>query len=647
MRKAEVTGVRVKDSLEYLSDATRQAILNEQDKRFGMDQTERDLAARLTDSRFLQQVWEQADELERTVIKLFITKAARGFFSKRTWERETANEHKHVSVGLTRLRRLGLILTVRKMWSEIGYVMPQEIREQLTLHLLPDSAAAYVSLSKTLPYYIAGGRGIHLDLFGLLLYIRDNQVPVTQKGSIHRRVMQKLVPLLSFADEHVQGIDLPPLDKAQREGLALTIMLDLAFRLGLVVREEKRMGIDSFQIRRWLNKTAPERWEELYQLVWEQLLPHGEWWDAFAQMMRQVPLDQWCCIETQLRMLETAGVALPDEADRLIVEQWLHVLLGLGWVQLGSDEQGRLFWRWSSLPHLTAEEGWFVDPTGALTIPPLVPLREVWEISEFCQLHFDGQLIRGELHAKLLQTYLASGGSEELVVEKLRVACAHPLPEGLVDVIGQWAKTATQIQLEPFFRVRTAHAGFVEEWRNIPDFAPFLQQVLSPTEFFIPFAQKKQLVELLRHYGYEPHVLLHTESPEAEETREGGPSSDRGLLVIERPWDGYAVENTFPAQSEAMPQLSTLPKMWTQHFQSYHPQSLRDLLKRATELQLEVEVQLTSEERLRGLPVEVKLEMGYWLVTLSGPHGKRPYRLEEISRVRIVVPDYLYEGCGS
>ncbi|MGF9825376.1 hypothetical protein ABEX37_19320, partial [Brevibacillus agri] len=254
-------------------------------------------------------------------------------------------------------------------------------------------------------------------------------------------------------------------------------------------------------------------------------------------------------------------------------------------------------------------------------------------------------LIRGELQAKLLQTYLASGGSEELVMEKLRVACAHPLPEGLVEVIGHWAKTATQIQLEPFFCVRTAHAGFVEEWRQIPDFQPFLQHVLSPTEFFIPLPQKRQLVELLRHYGYEPHVVLHAESAEAKETQEthkDAQSSDRGLLVIERPWDGYAIENTFPAQSEAMPQLSTLPKMWTQHFQSYHPQSLRDLLKRATELQLEVEVQLTNQEKLRGLPVEVKLEMGYWLVTISGPHGKRPYRLDEIGRVRIVVPDYLY-----
>jgi len=29
---------------------------------------------------------------------------------------------------LNRLRRLGLVLTVRKRWSEIGYLMPREVR---------------------------------------------------------------------------------------------------------------------------------------------------------------------------------------------------------------------------------------------------------------------------------------------------------------------------------------------------------------------------------------------------------------------------------------------------------------------------------------------------------------------------------------
>lgn len=634
--------MRVKDSLEYLSESTRQAILQEQTNRYQI-KDDQNLCARLVNPAFIDRVWEQADELERAVIRLFVTKATRGFFSKRTWERETAKEHRHLSVGLTKLRRLGLILTVRKMWSEIGYLMPQEVREQLTNRLLPDGSRAYLSLSKTLPYYIAAGRGIHLDLFGLLLFIRDNQVPITQKGTIHRRMSQKMVPLLSLSDEHVKGMVIPPLEQERREGLSLIVALDIALRLGLVQREERGLVIDSYRTKQWLKQPAPMRWEEMYQLVMEQFLPHGEWWEFLVQLMSQVPLEQWCSISTQMSMLKEAGFDLPEQADTLVIEQWLHLLLGFGWIQLGVDEGQERYWRWSSLPRLAAEEGWFVDPTGALTIPPLVPLQDVWEISRFCQLQFDGQLIRGELQARLLQSYLAQGGTEELIIEKLRASCAHPLPEGLSEVISQWAKTARQIQLEACFRVRTAHAGFLSEWREITDFAPFLTQIISPTEFLIPHSQEKELVSLLRHFGYEPQVLMHVTGPSKPlEQHQDGHTGKKGLFLIERPWDGYAIENTFPEQNEAMPQIAALPKMWTQHFQSYHPQSMRDLFKRATELKLEVEIQQAGKEKWRGLPTEVRLEMGYWMVTIAGQGGKQAYRLDHIERVRIVVPEYLY-----
>lgn len=641
MKEAEVTGVRVQDSLEYLSESTQQAILVEQTRRFGIAD-DMDLSSRLQDPHFLGQVWEQAGDLERTVIRLFVTSATRGFFSKRSWERETAKEHRHLSVGLTKLRRLGLILTVRKMWSEVGYFMPQEVREQMTVYLLPEASQAYVSLSKTLPYYISAGRGIQLDLFGLLIFIRENQVSVTQKGTIHRRMFQKMQPLLSLSDEHVKGLSLPPLDQEPREGLALTVALDLALRQGLLQIKERRLVISPYQIKMWLAQSAPARWEQLFELIITQYLPHGSWWDAFAQQMKAVPLDQWCFLERQLSMLEKAGFALPAEAKNLVTEQWLHLIAGLGWIQLGEDDDCRLYWRWNSLPRLTAEEGWFIDPTGAVTIPPLVPLQDVWEISKLCQLEFDGPLIRGELQARMLQSFLTAGASEEQAMDILRSGSAHPLPDSLTEMIHQWAKTARQIQIEPCFRVRTAHAGFIEEWKQIPEFHSFLSQIISPTDFLIPQGQELALIETLRQFGYEPQVLTHFPAKPADEELTTDDKGRNGLFLVERPWDGYAVENTFPEQMEGIPEIVSLPKMWTQHFQSYHPQSMRDLFKRSAELQLEVEFQPRDKDKLRGTPLEVRIELGYWMVTMETTSGKQKYRLEEIERVRIVVPQYLY-----
>ncbi|KQL49128.1 hypothetical protein AN963_04980 [Brevibacillus choshinensis] len=635
--------MRVQDSLEYLSETTQRAIMVEQTNRFGLAD-DQDLFTRLQDPNFLERVWDQSTEIEREVMKRFVIASTRGFFSKRSWERMVSSDQRHMAVGLTRLRRLGIIMTVRKMWSEIGYLMPQEIREEITAYLLPEPSRAFVSLSKTLPYYITAGRGIHLDLFGLLLFIRDNQVPVTQKGTIHRRMSLRIAAVLSLSDEHCAGLTLPPLDQEEREGLALTVALDLAMRLGLIHIENKVLSIRPQEVRRWMAQSPPDRWQQTYECVVQQYLSHGDWWEAFALLMRKVPLDRWSSLEEQMRMLEEAGFTLPTDADKLIVEKWLHLLTGMGWIQLGIDGEERLFWRWNSLPHLTAEEGWFVDPAGALTIPPLVPLLRVWEISRFCTLHFDGPLIRGEVQAKELQSFLASGRSEEQVIELLSSACAHPLPEALVESIHHWAKTARQIQIEPYYRVRTAHSGFIEEWKEIPDFQPFLSQIISPTDFLISLSQESKLVALLREYGYEPQVLARTIDSLEPTDNKIEVKAPVGWFVVERPWDGYAMENTFPDPLEGMKEVASLPKMWTQHFQSYHPQSLRDLLKRASELQLEVELQQAGKDKLRGLPSEVRVEMGYWTVTLAQESGKARYRLDEIARVRIVVPDYLYDG---
>lgn len=641
--------MRLLDALECLSDTTQQAILKEQSRRFRVS-AEQQLAARLMDPEFLRRVWLQGEEPERNVIRFFLRSSSRGFFSRKDWERVAAKDSL-LNTGLHRLRRLGLILTVRKMWSEIGYLMPREIREQFTSLLLPAPAEAHVNLSQTLPYFIPAGRGAQLDLFGLLLYLRDNQVPLTQKGAIHRRYRQKMAPLLTLTDEHVTGICLPPLEQEERQGFALTIALDLAWKLGLVRSVERSLVLDDARVRAWLEESSAARWKAMYQLVQQQYLPHGEWWDALAFMMRQVPPGQWCSLQAQLHMLQEAGFVLRDcrQAVERIRQEWLHLLLGLGWIELGENKQGDLYWRWNMLSREAEEAGWYIDSAGEITIPPLVPLKSIWQISAFCPLECDGPLIKGRLQAKKLQAFFAAGGTEEQVIGRLRAGCVHPLPAAVVELVGQWGRSATQIRLEPCYRVHTAYPGLLDEWKEIADFQPFLGQIISPTECIVTFAQHAELAELLRRYGYEPHVLqpASIRSSAEDAGTADSPMEQAGLFWVERPWDGYAVENTFPDQADGSSHIASLPKVWTQHFQSYHPQTLRDLLKRAGELQLEVEIQRIDQTRLRGVPTDLRVEMGYWMVGLNGEGGKQRFRLEEIGRVRIVVPDYLYEERGT
>jgi len=632
--------MRVQPSLLSLSESTRQAILCEQNRRLPVTGGQ-DLESRLVDPAFLQSVWDSASEPERSVIRLFVRSAARGFFSKKQWEQVSRQEHPHLSVGLTRLRRMGIIYTVRKLWSEVAYMMPAEIREHFT-RMLVSRPLTGRAVRETLPYYIASGRGIHMDVFGLLLFMRDHDVTLTQRRTIHRRLLQRLEQVVSLADQHASSMLVARSAEVVRQDYpsGVAVVLDLALRLQLVVPEDRCLRLQTAGVQDWLQQSPSIRWKRLYQLVCEQYLPHEAWSEAFVSLMNACPSDEWHSVDQMLEDLQHAGFACPPDAKERIRDEWLHLLLGFGWLQVGERHDGELFWSWNGMAQSGWEDQWFVDPAGTVTIPPNIPLSALWEVSKAGVIHFSGGSVVCELQARSFQRYAAHGGTEEKLLQLLQTHCPYPLPESVGEMIRQWGKSGRQIRMDTVVRVRTSTPRLLEELREIPAISGFITDVISPTEFLISLAQEQEVTDLLRKHGYEPFKGVVAEK-ERDQPASLPLDDIHGLFSVKRPWDGYAVENTFPDPLEGMPAVASLPKMWTQHLQSYHPQTLRDLLKRAQELQMEVQVQFADGQMWQAVPRELEVEMGYWYVTLEGERKRKRCRMEEIGRVRIVIPDYL------
>lgn len=633
--------MRVSQCLQMLSETTKQAIVTEQNYRFGQI-SEPELENRISSLAFLASAWNRFSDLEKRVIRLFLLQAAQGFLGKKQWDRLARREHVHLSHGLTQLRRLGIIYTVRKLWSEIGYIMPQELRENFMSLLLEsaeteDKNALVHTGKQTLSYYIPTGRGIQLDVFALLLFLRDFDLPFTQKRTIHRRFLQKLTPLFSLLPEHVAGMA-EWLGKDE-ENPQVSIVLDLAMRLQIVRAEEKSLRLAHAEVAAWLEQPEAARRESILQLLQQFYLPPQPWYEAFAFAMKQHQGEMWLSVDLLLQKLQRAGYDLPENAGNAIARRWLHPLLGFGWIQLGYGEEQRLYWRWNPLLQQSAADGWYIEPTGDVILPPLVPLAQIWEISKFGRISFSGDLLRCELEADKVKAYVGNGGSEQHILAALKERCMHPLPESVTELVRKWAEGARQIRLERVVRVRTANPRLLAELREMPSLQPFLTQVISDTDFLISVEQESALAELLRQYGFEPQTWKAEEADSARQ-RENAPDGT-GLFATQRPWEGYQVENVFPDRYESMPQVMMIPKMWTQHYQTYHPQTLRDLFKRAQELYIEVRVQDQHGTEWQGIPQKVEVEMGYWYVTLEAGRKKLKCRLEDINKVKIVLPEYL------
>lgn len=634
--------MQISQCLQMLSEATVKAILSEQNQRL-QQLGQQELLDRLTDGAFLASVWERLTEPEKSVIRLFLREARQGFLSKKQWDKLAQREHLHLSHGLTHLRRLGLIYTVRKLWSEVGYILPAELRERFAQlfhsEAMPAKKASVHLGNQTLPYYIPSGRGIHLDVFALLLFIRDHQVPITQKRTIHRRFLQKVTASLSLTKEHVSEF-CHSLGLSDEKPEA-SVVLDVALRLGLVRAEEKQLRLVQPEVDHWLGLSAQDRWEQLFRLVSAHYLPHECWYEAILYEMKRHRGEEWEEVGALVKRLDSLGYHVPQTAVQEITSRWLHLLLGFGWIQLGMGEAEQLYWRWNPIIHGMEADGWYVEPTGDVLIPPLVPLKRIWEISRLGDLAFEGELIRCGLAAEKVKELVGCGNTEEQLIQLLQKSCVHPLPEAVVNLIHLWAKATRQIRFERIVRVKTAQPTFLQELRQIEAFAPFLQEIISETDFLIEARQENALYEHLRQYGFEPRIE-HAESDTDKLSVEAGQAGEgAGLFAIDRPWEGYQVENVFPERYESMPEMSRLPKMWTQHYQAYHPQTMRDLFKRALELQIEVRIEHAAGGEWQGIPSSVEAQMGYWYITLESDRKKQRCKLDDIRRVRILLPDYL------
>lgn len=634
--------------IEMLSDRTKQTIQKELSRRLPQWTSKPNVNLLFKNPELVHQLWTSLSGIERQTVQFFYLYSSKGFFRKKEWEEKAQNHHPELAVGLTGLRRTGLVYTVRKLWSDIGYIMPLEVRQAFAQYILSNEEMVrevIVSSSEALSYYIPTGRGIHLDLFACLLYIRDNKPTFTQKRTINRRFLQKLSPLFSLQEEHMIGWyqSVFPADIQKAYTPVEAFLLDLGLRLRLLKVENRQLDLSMPDVHRWLSMDSQSRQSQLLALLLSNFVPPAPWIDAFLFQMAHTSTPYWVSVRIMIKQLEELGLSLPADSLDILKRQVLHPLAGCGWIDLGESD-GDMFWRMNPTGSVQ-EVSWYVEPTGTVLAPPILPLDRLWRLSRIAQLEFSGDFVRGILQPAKLQLYLSEGGSEDEVLAFLQEGCPYPLPQTVSDQISSWAKQGTQIRIEQAALVTVAHPGILQELQQITTIQPFLKKIISDSEFLVEWSKLEQLSYLLRELGFEPcEGKVDRYTPLTLPVAEGTPAieeaSQEGLFSLATPWEGYKIENVLPDRVEATHRVSALPKIWTQHMQSYHPQTLKDMLRRAAELKIPVLIQKINDEEIQGIPVKVQVEMGYWMITLEQERRKYLMRIDDIKRIRLVIPEY-------
>ncbi|WP_232699635.1 helicase-associated domain-containing protein [Brevibacillus daliensis] len=607
-----------------------------------------------------KKLWESLIEPEKKAAILFMTKSRSGFIRKRDFEQLT-NKEIISQLGLTKLRRLGLIYTVRKMWSDIGYVMPWEVRQQIYLLLFPDEKDTRLSWNDhALSYHVPAGRGLQRDLFVFLLFIRDHEVIVTRKNKIPRRQIHKLSERMSLSVEHMRGwfsLYRPP-EVLAIDDLPVSFLFDLALRLRLVYIQDKRLCLHKSMVDSWLTKQNLECNKQLTQMIRLIYEPKEPWQDAFYMEMERTG-GQWLPFMKIMESRKQTGYVIPDIQDPAQKEQmldWLHAFLGMGMIQLGEDSSQTLWMKVNSTHSMEdeCEVKWYADSTGEIMIPPGMPLLRMWEISQLSELHFQGEFAQCILTKKQVQNDIAKGHSSEQILDFLQKNAAFPLPDNVRTQVLSWERQTNQITISPVLRVKTATPQLLAELLGIQLFAPYLQEVLSPSSFLLEVGQEQEFVVLLQQCGYEINeegidrrrafALVNDQDHDSNVDVPGKDEEietiGEGLFTWENMWEDYKVENTFPDLQDGLPALENLPKMWTEHYQGYHPHTVREILTRAKELRLQIILRLNNEQEWTGIVVESWLVHGYWWVKIATEQGNQTCKQDQIDRIRLLMPNF-------
>ncbi|MFB0829740.1 hypothetical protein ACEU2D_08900 [Brevibacillus laterosporus] len=645
--------------LDMLSERTMEEIIQEQNRRLNI-KCDKSLMNRLQDASFCQSLWEALTEHERQAVSLFYTNAQQGFIRKREFETITQQDIL-LTAGLTKLRRLGIIYTVRKMWSEIGYMMPFELRKNiyafssLTHKKGIEPSVKEEAIPHVFSYSLPAGRGIHMDMLAFLLFLREQSVSLTQKNGIPRRMLLKWMDRISLRDEHMRGwfSSLLPSEVKVDDQTPVSFLFDLSLRMRLVYLQDKRICLHPAILNDWLRKKNVEQLEDIKTNLIRYYAPKESWQEGFLFELQLLD-KEWYRIDEILSKLTKIGYRLPEQAQEQLKKTWLHPLLGFGLIQLGEDNEQNLWIRHNPYHQDQGDHQpkWYLDSTGEVMVPPGMMLAQLWELSRLGEMNVAGDFITFNLTSQRVQTYLSTGGSVDQILQFFHEHTAHPVPDSVAQLLIKWSEDAKQLSYEQVIRFKTTSPALLAELRDIGILAPFISEVISPVAFLLPESKLEEFISLLRECGYEPQSgeirrfqALGSNFDEAHSDNNLIPSEinldSEGFFPLVTAFLDFKVENVFPDVGEAIPGLSALPKMWTEHYQGYHPNTIRLMLKRAQELRLEVQCQTHRQDEWTGRVQEVELEHGYWQVRMMSKDKFWKEKVDEISRLRILIPAYL------
>lgn len=581
-----------------------------------------------------------------------------------------------VMIALLRLRQEGWVSAVKKAWGERLFFIPSN-------RLLAVQAAFYTP-SKELGEVPAATLlfeakpGLALDVFNALVYTAKNDgLPLTSKGTIHKKHIQKLDDGEGLTGEDVATIGLEYAHSDVYPPRA-AVVLDLMLSLGLLVKESHAFMLKEDVLQEWMDLS----WEEMNHLLFQSIMERYGRTSPSSQHFRLLLCHElfnestWYDVSRMLDEMMAEGMLDAEHREGLFDEgkAWLRFLAGAGWadVGIGSDENYLIRWKVpggemlqgsiTGMPDSAASGYLFVQPDYEVLVPPETPFNVRWRLA-LCAEHIsDDHMSVYRLTKGSVALAADLGMRPEHVADFVTEQALTGVPDNVEAALAQWGR---EVGRTSFAELTVLQCETEDEGDQIsahPKLTDWIYR-LGPLHFAVQPQHVSEIRKILNVAGLPPKRQMGgfdqvlgagTSQPVEAGYVEGGASNVRyfeanfnhflspSLVYSGRNEHYYEPDLDVPDKGILFPGLEKIPVMWTRDWRAYHGTTAKQILEQALDWKIKVEL---SIKNMRAIFIPQRLLRNPWRVSgmLYTPAMTEPEPTEldegDWQEMRLIVPD--------
>lgn len=595
---------------------------------------------------------EQLTSVEEQVLRIAVLRYAEEPFTSEALEEADPGRMTGFAaeVGIDRLRRRGVIETRKKAWGEVFHTLAPGLLTAWQRTLVPalgDPRGCALEDDEVEPV-VEPTAGFAKMLLSFLAMAANEGLALTQKGTFHKKDIQRIQSRIAAAEERLAGLDIHYMHE-DKLGKSVAIVYDAALRLQLLRSGVSKAELREDALRAWLSQPRRRTEEQLLQLWWEVYTPNDVWLQHCAAALRNLPDGKWCGVEQVCSALLDAGVPANgrsrEEARSVLQSYWLEPMAALGWLELGGRARREAPGPAESIDAVRKrgfsedEDGWYVQQDFEVIVPPTVPLASLWNL-EACAEYAGGDTVeRYKITKDSWQRALGRGWDGVALLEALAAGAAFPVPETVRTVIEQWSASYGAVVVEDVALLRCKHSRDATFLLKDESTAPYIRTQLTELDFIVSKPHVKQLIEALKKRGFTPRIVEdrgETVEPAGQPAALG--TSSGGIIYSRRNAALFPLDAAPEGVERLREKLDQVPQAWLSSFRKYHPSTLRELVETAIDMRISVKLSVNGQEA-ELVPKQLRRSGKDWVVQGYIDGQAADVGPEEVGEIKLIVPE--------